>query len=67
VDYDRYSTHSSISAENDWPKWLGEEPAPEDELLTLLKPCPDDVLKIWPVNKAVGNVRNKGPQLAQAI
>ena len=51
-----------ILAENDWPKWLGEEPASEQELLALLKP-PDEALKIWPVDKTVGNVRNNGPQL----
>jgi putative SOS response-associated peptidase YedK len=48
--------------EADWPKWLGEEPATPDELYALLKPCPDGVLKAWPVDKSVGNVRNKGPQ-----
>ena len=52
-----------IIAENDQPKWLGEEPASEQELLALLKPCPDEALKIWPVEKMVGNVRNNGPQL----
>jgi putative SOS response-associated peptidase YedK len=52
-----------ILAEEDWAKWLGEEPASEEELLALLKPCPDDALKIWPVGKAVGNVKNNGPQL----
>ena len=52
-----------ILAENDWPKWLGEEPASEQELLRLLKPCPDEALKIWPVEKMVGNVRNNGPHL----
>jgi hypothetical protein len=36
--------------EADWPKWLGEEPATADELYALLKPCPDDVLKSWPVD-----------------
>jgi hypothetical protein len=35
-----------ILAENDWPKWLGEEPASEQELLVLLKPCADEALKI---------------------
>jgi hypothetical protein len=35
---------------------VGEEPATEDELLALLKPCADEVLKIWPVGKMVGNV-----------
>jgi putative SOS response-associated peptidase YedK len=52
-----------ILAELDWSKWLGEEPATEDELLAMLRPCPNEVLKIWPVNNAVGNVRNNGPHL----
>ena len=56
-----------ILDERDWPKWLGEEPAAEDELLALLKPCPDEALKIWPVDNAVGNVRNTGPQLIKPI
>jgi putative SOS response-associated peptidase YedK len=56
-----------ILAESDWPQWLGEEPASEDELLALLKPCPDEALKIWPVDKAVGNVKNIGPQLAMTV
>jgi hypothetical protein len=56
-----------ILAEDDWPKWLGEEPATEEELLGLLKPCPDEALKIWPVNKAVGNVRNKGRELIEPL
>jgi len=56
-----------ILSEPDWPKWLGEEPAAEEELLAMLKPCPDESLKIWRVNKMVGNVRNKGPQLAMPL
>ena len=52
-----------ILAEYDWPQWLGKEPASEEELLALLKPCPDEALKIWPVDKMVGNVRNNGSQL----
>jgi putative SOS response-associated peptidase YedK len=52
-----------ILAEYDWPKWLGEDPTSERELLALLKPCPDQALKIWPVDRMVGNVRNNGPQL----
>jgi putative SOS response-associated peptidase YedK len=53
-----------ILAESDWPKWLGEEPASENELLAMLRPCSDDVLKAWPVGAAVGNVKNNGPELA---
>jgi hypothetical protein len=30
----------------------------------LNHPCPDDVLKIWPVDAAVGNVKNNGLELA---
>ena len=32
-----------IIAENDQPKWLGEEPASEQESLTLLKPGFDNL------------------------
>jgi hypothetical protein len=32
--------------EYDWPMWLGEEPASEQELLALLRACPDEALKI---------------------
>jgi hypothetical protein len=56
-----------VLAESDWPRWLGEEPATDDELLELLKPCPDEALEIWPVAKAVGNVNNTGPQLAMPV
>jgi hypothetical protein len=34
--------------------WPGEEPASEQDLLALLRLCPDDALKAWPVgNKSV--------------
>jgi putative SOS response-associated peptidase YedK len=56
-----------ILAEADWPKWFGEEPATEQELLALLRPCPDETLKIWPVDNKIGNVRNTGPQLIQPL
>jgi putative SOS response-associated peptidase YedK len=49
--------------EKDWLKWLGEEPATNEDLLALLRPCPDEWLKIWPVDKRVGNVRNTGREL----
>jgi putative SOS response-associated peptidase YedK len=51
----------------DWPKWLGEESAPDEELLAMLRPSPDRVLKVWPVDKKVGNVRNRGAELALPI
>jgi putative SOS response-associated peptidase YedK len=56
-----------ILAEADWPKWLGEEPASEEELKALLRPCPDPHLKLWPVDKRVGNVKNNGRELADPL
>jgi len=44
-----------------------KEPASEQALLALLNPSPDEVLKIWPVDNRVGNVRNTGPGLVQPL
>nr|DAH82733.1 MAG TPA: SOS response associated peptidase (SRAP) [Caudoviricetes sp.] len=52
-----------ILGEGDWPLWLGEESATPEELLAMLRPCPDEWLKIWPVGREVGNVKNKGQKL----
>jgi putative SOS response-associated peptidase YedK len=49
-----------ILEQADWPGWLGEtvvDPA------TLLRPSAEGVLRMWPVDKRVGNVRNDGPDL----
>jgi putative SOS response-associated peptidase YedK len=32
---------------------------------TLLRPAAEDVLRIWPVDKKVGNVRSDGPELLE--
>jgi len=48
----------------DWPLWLGEV---EGDPTTLLRPAPEDVLRLWPVGKKVGNVRNDGPDLIEPI
>jgi putative SOS response-associated peptidase YedK len=55
-----------ILAEEDWAKWLGEEPATNDELKALLVPFKDEALTMWPVNRQkVGNVRNKDRDAAE--
>jgi putative SOS response-associated peptidase YedK len=56
-----------ILDEADWAKWLGEEPATEEELLALLKSCPDEAVKVWPVDNKVGNVKNTGPGLVTPL
>jgi putative SOS response-associated peptidase YedK len=44
----------------DWPVWLGEV---EGDVLALLRPAPEDVLRLWLADKRVGNVKNNGPEL----
>jgi putative SOS response-associated peptidase YedK len=46
----------------DWPIWLGEV---EGDVLALLRPAPEDVLRVWPVAKRVGNVKSNGPELLE--
>jgi putative SOS response-associated peptidase YedK len=53
-----------ILEEKDWPRWLGEQPATEQALLV---PCADERLRIWPVHKRVGNVRNNSHDLAEPV
>lgn len=45
-----------------WPAWLGEGGV---ELRDLLEPAAEGVLHAWRVGRAVGNVRNNGPELLE--
>ena len=56
-----------ILADEDWAKWLGEIPASDAELKALLKPYSSEQMKLWPVDKKVGNVRNNGPDLIRPV
>ncbi len=47
-----------------WPLWLGED---EGDPLALMRPAADDVLRIWPVSRAVNSVRNNGAELLDQI
>jgi putative SOS response-associated peptidase YedK len=48
-----------------WGRWLDRSvPDPGDDLLV---PGTPGVLEAWPVGKAVGNVRNNGPDLVQPV
>lgn len=54
-----------ILGAEDWAAWLGEEPIAD--AATLLKQFPAERMTMWPVSKAVGNVKNEGPELAERI
>ncbi len=47
-----------------WPVWLGEV---EGDALGLMRPAADDVLRLWPVSRAVNSVRNNGAELFNQI
>lgn len=49
-----------ILEQADWPGWLGEV---ETDPAILAHPSPEEVLRMWPIDKRVGNVRNDGPTL----
>ena len=53
-----------IIEKTDWPVWLGEA---EGDPGALLRAAPNDVLRVWQVDKKVGNVRNDGPDLIEPI
>jgi putative SOS response-associated peptidase YedK len=54
-----------IVGAEEWARWLGEEPLADPA--TLLKPFPAERMTMWPVSKAVGNVKNQGPELAERM
>jgi putative SOS response-associated peptidase YedK len=46
----------------DWPAWLGET---DGDPASLLRPSTEGTLRLWQVDKRVGNVRNDGPDLLE--
>lgn len=50
-----------------WDEWLDPANADLETLGRLLVPAPPQLLTMHPVSAAVGNVRNGGPQLAEAV
>jgi len=53
-----------IIERQDWPLWLGEA---EGDPASLLHAAPEDVLRLWRVGKAVGNVKHDGPELIKPV
>ena len=48
----------------DWPVWLGEQ---DGDYAALLRPAPAGTVRLWPVSRAVNNVRNNGPNLLDRV
>jgi putative SOS response-associated peptidase YedK len=56
-----------ILAPEDWDTWLDPENSDTEELAKLLVPAPEEMLTLWPVDPAVGNVRNNRPELQEPL
>lgn len=54
-----------ILTPEEWPLWLGEGEATPDKLTALLRPFPSERMECWPVDAAVGNVKNDEPHLIE--
>jgi putative SOS response-associated peptidase YedK len=57
-------TPFAVSRVDGEPVAFGET---EGDPISLLRSARENVLRFWPVGKAVGNVRNDGPQLLEPI
>lgn len=55
-----------ILAPEEYGPWLDKATHPE-LVRQLVVPCPPEALALYPVSRAVGNVRNEGPQLIEAL
>jgi putative SOS response-associated peptidase YedK len=49
------------------PIWLGGEAAEPDHLRALLAPDPAEDMRMRPVDRRVGNVRNDDPSLIEPV
>ena len=56
-----------ILAPEAWDTWLDPDNTDTDELAKLLEPAPEEMLTLWPVDPAVGNVRNNRPELQEPL
>jgi len=56
-----------VLAPEAWPAWLGEDPADQPQLKSLLVPYPSDGMICWPVSQRVGSVKNNDPSLVEPI
>jgi putative SOS response-associated peptidase YedK len=50
-----------------WDAWLDPDNHDVEQLTALLEPAAEDLLALWPVDQAVGNVRNNRPELVRPL
>ena len=53
--------------DEDLGKWIGEEPATDEDILGMLRPFAPERMSAWKVSKDVGAVKNQGAHLVEII
>ena len=56
-----------VIAEDAWERWLDPSPADPGELIGLLAPTDQIALRVYPVSRAVNDVRRDGPELIEPL
>jgi putative SOS response-associated peptidase YedK len=56
-----------ILAPESWDAWLDPDNHDVEQLAALLRPAPEELLALWPVDPAVGNTRNNRPELLHPL
>jgi SOS response associated peptidase (SRAP) len=62
-----YNRMPAVLAPEAWPQWLGEEPADEAQLKSLLVPYSSEGMVCRPVSPRVGSAKNNDPSLIEQI
>ena len=65
-DFARELLGSEAISPSSFCAWLDARASLED-VVALLRPSPNEVVRIWPVGTAVNSVRNDGPQLLERL
>jgi putative SOS response-associated peptidase YedK len=55
-----------ILGEEDWHDWLDPN-LPAESAKAMLRPCPDEWIRTYPVNRLVSYPKNDGPQLIEPL
>jgi putative SOS response-associated peptidase YedK len=57
----------AILREDQWPKWLGEAPAHEQEIKDMMRPYPAEEMTLWPVSKRLGKLAENDAELLTLV
>jgi putative SOS response-associated peptidase YedK len=57
----------AIIPPEDWDLWLSGEAWKGSRVSSLLRPCTDTLLTIWPIDRRVSNAKNDNPKILEPV